>query len=316
MALDLQMNGEAAGEGRFSGGRGAGHENDMLILRGDFLCNIAEGAFMEGLIDTDEIPELMMINHGSNIRDVPDAEDITPAGALREDVQMLRPVKIGRGVEMILRGGELQHEAAPELKEREDRNRSGGGGHGTVEILPHAVDSVHREGRERTALQKLDLIGLLFLSEIINGIVPGPALFFKGEIQGNEASHLVFYLYNLLAMENTARHPDKDSVTDGILDAHLLIGEEMAKGQEQDETEGTLVNTAAFLVIESQREKGAVFRDRITQLDSDTALQGSQSANGEGIKGFETLADGGTFREGGFFLAAADFHRVRTSFCN
>ena len=135
---------------------------------------------MQGLIDADTVPQLMAVNHFGNVRHVPDSQNVAPAGALLENRQMLRPVDIRRRVIKIRSGRQLQHEAAPQLKQGKHPDRPGGGGHGTVKILPHSIHGIHGEIRQLPAFQQLHLVRLLLLREVIDGVLPGPLFFLEG----------------------------------------------------------------------------------------------------------------------------------------
>ena len=300
VAVHLQMHRQAGGKGGFAAGGGTGHQRHMLILLMDLFGDIVDGGFMQRFVHTDEIPEASVLDHDADVADVGNAENFTPVGTLGENFQVLGAVDIGRGVIEIGTGRQLQDEAAPELEEREDRNIAGGDGHGAVEVLPHAVDGIHGEGWDGAAGQQLHLVRLARFAEVLDGVLPGPDLAGELQIQFDDAAHLVLDADDVLAVQLHLGQADKDAVADGVFDADLLVRVEMAQGQEHHETEGALIDAAAFLVLQGEGRERAIMAQGIVQLADDTAGQGGQRSAGKSIQPDQTVPYGGPFRK--FFL--------------
>ena len=163
----------------------------MFVLFVNFPRDLVDRGFMQRFVHPDEIAEVVVFDHDADVGYVRDAEDLAPAGALAEDFQVFRAVDIGSGMVEIRSGGQLQNIAAAEFKERENRHVSGGHGHSPVEIFPHAVDGVHGDGRNGAAAKQLDLVRLLFLFKVAEGVLLAPLPARKHEVQIHDAPHFV-----------------------------------------------------------------------------------------------------------------------------
>ena len=184
---------------------------------------------------------------------------------------MLGTVDIRCGVVKVRTGGELQHETAPQLKQRKHRDIAGGNGHGTVEVFPHAINTVHVDIGNRTVAEQVDLVGLLLLLEVADCILPGPLLPGEGQVQLHQAAHLIFDPDDILAMKRYPRQADKHTIADRVFDPDLLIGIQMAQGKQHDKTQGAFVYPAPFLMLQGQRNQRAVRTDGFVQLPHNTA---------------------------------------------
>ena len=306
--VHLQVHGEAGGKGSLAAGGGACHQGDMLVLLVDLPGNLVDGAFMQRFVHPDEIAEAAVLDHIADVADVGDAEDLAPVRALAENFEVLRPVDIRRGVVEVGAGGELQDETAPELKEREDRHISGGYGHGAVEVFPHAVDGVHGDGGHGAAGEQFHLVRLALLLEIPDGVLPAPLLPGEDQVQGHKAAHFIFQFDDILPVQFEPGQADEDAVSYGIFDPDLLIGEEVTQGQQHHETQGALIDAAAFLVLQGQGRQVAVAAERIVQLADHAAGQGRQRAAGKRVQRLEAVLHGGAFREFLLVVHGTDNH--------
>ena len=194
----------------------------------DVFGNPVNGGFMQRLVHPDKISKLFVLDHLGEIGDVRNAQNFTPFGALVEDLQMLGPVDIGRGVVKVRPGRQLQDEAAPELEYGEDLDITGGNGHGAVEVFPHPVDAVHIEIGNGTVLQQVDLVRHLLFLKVPDGFFLGPALFLKDQVQFRQTAHFIFNPDDILTVQVDSGQADKHAVGDGLLDPDPLVGIEVA----------------------------------------------------------------------------------------
>ena len=255
---------------------------------------------MQRLVHADEVAQAVFLDHAAHVADVRHAEDLAPAGALVEHFQVLRTVDVGCRVVKVRPCRQLQHEPAAQLEQRENRHISGGNRHRAVEVFPHPVDGVHREGRYGAALQQLHLVRLFLLAEIADGVFPCPLFPGEDQVQVYNPVHFVFNPHDVLPVQFDTRQADEHAVADGVFNPHLLIGVEMPQREQHHKTEGTLVNPASFLVFQRQGRQRAVPAQRIVQLNHDAAGQRGQRAPRKSIQRLQAVPDGGSFRE--FFL--------------
>ena len=310
MAVHLQVYAESAGEGGLAAGGRTGDQNDVFVLLVDLPGDIVDGGFMQRFIDTDEIPQLFLLNHPGKVRDVGDAQNLAPFRTLAENLQVLRTVDIGRRVFKVRTGRELQYETTAELKHGEDFYVTGGDGHGAVEVLPHAVNAVHIEIGGRTMLQQGNLVLLLLLFEVADGVILRPPFLFKNEVQVSQSAHLIFNPDNILAVQIHAGEADKHAVADGILDPYPLIGIKVAERQQHHKTQGALIDPAPFLIFQGQGDQRTVLAELVIQLADHAAGLGGKGSHGERVQRFQARSDCGAFREFFFFVHGTDNHIV------
>ena len=310
MAIHLQVDGQAGGGGGLAAGGGAGDQHNMLVLLVDLPGDLIDGGFMQGFVHPDEVAQLVLLNQDTDVADIGDAEDFAPVRALGEDLQVLRTIDIRCGMVEVGAGRQLQHEAAPQLKEGKHRDIAGGNGHGAVEVFPHAVDAVHGESGHGTAGKQFHLVLLFFFLKVADGVLPRPLLPGEDQVQLDDAAHLVLDADDILAVQLHARETDENAVADGIFDADLLVGKKMPQGQQHYKTEGALVDPAAFLMLQRQGRQRAVAAERIVQLNHDAAGQRGQRAARKSVQADKAVPDGGPFREFFLIVHGTDDHNM------
>ena len=310
MAVHLQVYAESAGEGGLAAGGRTGDQNDVFVLLVDLPGDIVDGGFMQRFVDADEIPQLFLLNHPGKVRDVGDAQNLAPFRTLAENLQVLRTVDIGRRVFKVRTGRELQHETAAELKHGEDFYVTGGNGHGTVEILPHAVNAVHIEIGSGTMFQQGNFILLLLLFEVADGIILCPPFLFKNEIQVCQPVHFIFDPDDILAVQVHSGETDKHAVADGVLNPDPLVGIEVAERQQHHKTQGTLIDPAPFLIFQGQGDQRAVLAELVIQLADHAAGLGGKRTHGKSVQRFQARSDCSAFREFFFVVHGTDNHIV------
>ena len=77
-------------------------------------------------------------------------------------------------------------------------------------------------------LQQVDLVRHLLFLKVLDGLVLGPALLFKDQIQVCQAAHFVFNPDDILTVQVDSGQADKHAVADGVLDPDPLVGIEVA----------------------------------------------------------------------------------------
>ena len=297
MPVHLQVDPKPAGKGRLAAGRRPGHQHDMFVLLMDLLRDIVQRGFVQGLVHPDEMAQILFLDHTGQVAHIGDAQDLAPFRALGENLEILRPVDIRRGMVEVRPGRQLQHEAAPQFEHRENPDIAGRNRHRAVEIFPHAVDRIHIEVRHRAAAQQLDLILLPLVFEVLDRVLLCPAPLLEFQVQLRQAAHLILNADDILAVQLDIRQPDEHAVTHGVFDPYPLHGKEVPQGQQHHKAQGTLIDPAAFLVLQRQRNQGAVLHERVIQFPYHTAGLSRQRSARKSVQRFQTLLDGLALRK-------------------